>query len=277
MYEKVSPKHPDKLADRIAGALVDYAYSVEENPRVATEVLIGHGKCHIINETSVTVPDDVVEGIVKRIAGDLEVDYAEYPQDKYLSDNQDGHLRCGDNGVFMGAPITDEQFKLAELAYDLYQKYDSDGKYIIVEDGVNEKLIICQSNADWKEIKKKFPNAVVNPLGNWTGGTDVDSGATNRKLGSDMGDAVTGGGLHGKDLSKADISVSIFCFFAAQQFGRPVKMSCAIGDDNVDGVSFEEIVRVAKDYIRLIGGFEKFAEWGLIRPEKEDIKIETDK
>jgi len=588
MYEKVSPKHPDKLADRIAGALVDYAYSVEENPRVAAEVLIGHGKCHIINETSVSVPIDVVEGIVERIAGDLEVDYAEYPQDKHLSDNQDGHLRCGDNGVFMGAPITDEQFKLAELAYDLYQKYDSDGKYIIVEDGVNEKLIICQSNADWKEIKKKFPDAVVNPLGDWTGGTDVDSGATNRKLGSDMGDGVTGGGMcmsgdseyigedlkwhridqydggkigqwnngvlefvepiayykneneemyhiyndtklsmcltlnhevvlitskgnfikkplfsiienikcdygsagsiphsftyknncqcskfktddeyrlqvafcadgtilnygnkwsgrirvkkdykkkrlrdilknmkyletydgeysifwcdpivnskslyecfhdedfdilydelfkwdgseknglfrttkiedaefaqfvlsskgvvtginiadrlgeeksgytvkcieyivhqykssyshlrnskgnkiivdelpkqnsycftvpshnllvrHnnrifitgncGKDLSKADVSVNIFCFLAAQQFGKRVKMSCAIGDDNVDGVPFVEIVKVARDYIRLIGGFEKFAEWGLIRPGKEDMKIETDK
>jgi len=27
----------------------------------------------------------------------------------------------------------------------------------------------------------------INPLGPWTGGPDVDCGATNRKLGSDMG------------------------------------------------------------------------------------------
>ena len=40
-------------------------------------------------------------------------------------------------------------------------------------------------------------------IGDWSGGTDVDTGATNRKLGSDMADSVTGGGLHGKDLSKA--------------------------------------------------------------------------
>jgi len=26
MYEKVNPSHPDKIADRIAGALVDLAY-----------------------------------------------------------------------------------------------------------------------------------------------------------------------------------------------------------------------------------------------------------
>jgi len=52
MFEKVNPSHPDKLADRIAGALVDLAYKQERSPRVAGEVLIGHGKCHIIAETS---------------------------------------------------------------------------------------------------------------------------------------------------------------------------------------------------------------------------------
>lgn len=31
MFEKVNPMHPDKLADRIAGALVDKAYEKEEN------------------------------------------------------------------------------------------------------------------------------------------------------------------------------------------------------------------------------------------------------
>ena len=50
MFEKVNPSHPDKLADRIAGALVDYAYTREKNPRIAVEVLIGHGVCNIIAE-----------------------------------------------------------------------------------------------------------------------------------------------------------------------------------------------------------------------------------
>jgi len=52
MIEKVNPMHPDKVADRIAGAVVDLAYKVEENPKIAVEVLIGHGVCHIIAETS---------------------------------------------------------------------------------------------------------------------------------------------------------------------------------------------------------------------------------
>ena len=49
---RFNPKHPDKIADRIAGALVDKAYEKEENPRIAVEVLLGHGECHIIVESS---------------------------------------------------------------------------------------------------------------------------------------------------------------------------------------------------------------------------------
>ena len=53
MYEKVNPAHPDKLADRIAGARVDLAYKKQRNPKIAVEVLLGHGKCNIITESSV--------------------------------------------------------------------------------------------------------------------------------------------------------------------------------------------------------------------------------
>ncbi|MCD8353321.1 MAG: S-adenosylmethionine synthetase N-terminal domain-containing protein, partial [Clostridiales bacterium] len=51
MIEKVNPSHPDKCADRIAGAIVDLAYSLEDNPKVAVEVLLGHGYCKIMMET----------------------------------------------------------------------------------------------------------------------------------------------------------------------------------------------------------------------------------
>ena len=57
--EKVSPRHPDKIADRIAGALVDCCYTKEEKPRCAFEVLIGHGSCFITGETSVHIPNVV--------------------------------------------------------------------------------------------------------------------------------------------------------------------------------------------------------------------------
>ena len=112
-------------------------------------------------------------------------------------------------------------------------------------------------------MREIYPDAEINPLGDWTGGTDVDTGATNRKLGSDMADSVTGGGLHGKDLSKADVSVNIYAFLKAQEIGEPVMLCCAIGDDTVDGRPYEKIVEIAQYYIRSVGGFEQFAEWGL--------------
>ena len=92
----------------------------------------------------------------------------------------------------------------------------------------------------------------------------MDTGATNRKLGSDMADGVTGGGLHGKDLSKADVSVNIWCHLQAQQTGKVVEAFCAIGDTEVNGVPYAEIVETAREYIHSLGGFEKFAEWGLV-------------
>lgn len=260
MYEKVNPAHPDKVADRIAGALVDLAYKQQKDPRIAVEVLIGHHVCHIIAETSVHFSAVDIEKIVHRIAGNLALNYTEVAQDAHLSDNQRDGFRCGDNGIFKGVPVTDEQFQLSEIARDLYEEYGCDGKYIL--DGT--KLIICQSNAKADEIRIDFPHAIINPLGDWTGGTDVDSGATNRKLGSDMADSVTGGGLHGKDLSKADVSVNIYAWLEAQRTGRTVELCCAIGDDAVGGVPYAEIVEIARNFIQDIGGFEKFAEWGLV-------------
>lgn len=265
MIEKVNPSHPDKVADRIAGALVDLAYSKNERPKIAVEVLIGHGVCHIIAETSEHLDKfDILEA-VKRITEDenIEVDYVEVPQDIHLSTNQSKEIRCGDNGIFKGVPLTENEKHISSLVRELYRYYPSDGKYILTDN----KFIICQSNASNDELKERCegvrPEVIINPLGEWTGGTDVDTGATNRKLGSDMAQSVTGGGLHGKDLSKADVSVNIYAFLKAQETGKEVSLCCAIGDETIDGKPYEEIVEIAKEYIKSVGGFEKFAEWGL--------------
>ena len=259
MIEKVNPGHPDKLADRIAGAIVDLAYTLEPDPKIAVEVLIGHGQCHVIIESSVELDPNPINQIIHRIGGNVKADIHLVPQDHHLSENQKNGLRCGDNGIFKGMPLTKEQKALSEVAHIIYNEYPYDGKYIM--DG--RRLIICQSNAPAEELRKTYPYAEINPLGDWTGGTDVDTGATNRKLGSDMADSVTGGGLHGKDLSKADVSVNIHAFLKAQRTRRPVELCCAIGDDQIDGMPYAEIVAEAKEYVRSIGGFEKLAEWGL--------------
>lgn len=260
MFEKVNPAHPDKVADRIAGAIVDLAYADEENPKVAVEVLIGHGACHAIIETTATIDKVDVAKAINRIGGNLMCNIVIVPQDTHLARNQADSIRCGDNGIFKGVPMTKEQMTLSSIAKDIYAVHPYDGKYILSGDN----LVICQSNVDTSELKKLYPKAQINPLGDWTGGTDVDTGATNRKLGSDMADSVTGGGLHGKDLSKADVSVNIYAWLEAQRTGKTVELCCAIGDEAVGGIPYEKIVETARRFITSVGGFEKFAEWGLV-------------
>lgn len=260
MFEKVNPAHPDKVADRIAGAIVDLAYKVQDDPKVAVEVLIGHGVCHAIIETSAPIEEEDVAKAIVRIAGNVAHDIVIVPQDAHLARNQADAIRCGDNGIFKGMPVTKEQKTLSAIAHQIYDVWSFDGKYIM--DG--DRLILCQSNANTQHLREMYRNAEINPLGDWTGGYNVDTGATNRKLGSDMADSVTGGGLHGKDLSKADVSVNIYAWLKAQETGKPVEFCCAIGDETVGGIPYEEIVETARAYIKSVGGFEAFAEWGLV-------------
>ena len=282
MIERVNPSHPDKIADRIAGAIVDLAYTKQENPKIAVEVLIGHGQCHLIIESSANFDFRELHEIVDRIAGPgIELSANVVPQDEHLAENQSKEIRCGDNGIFKGVPVSDEEITLSQIVRELYLEYPTDGKYIFDEE-IN-KFIACQSCASSEHLEERIVDklevrdikdaeVIVNPLGEWTGGTDVDTGATNRKLGSDMGRAVTGGGLHGKDLSKADVAVNIACHVLAQRGGGPVEALCAIGakeitfriqDKGYMLMEYERVVDMARSYVESCGGFEKLAEWGL--------------
>ena len=257
MFEKVNPDHPDKMADRLAGAVVDLVYEragglTKANPRVACEVMAGHNRVDVQIETSLGRMDlraEDIDPLIRRLFGERVVgNVLIAPQDAHLSENQTRGLRCGDNGIFRGCPPTEEQRVLTAIAATIYGSIPYDGKYIIgrfdfqnfirpSEGGKGSKAVtICQSHATEEEIaelwnkfwEQRGAKAVprrpdrpgidncyrhdaygafsvkINPLGEWTGGIDVDCGCTNRKLGSDMGDGVTGGGLMGKDLSKAD-------------------------------------------------------------------------
>lgn len=273
MFEKVNPSHPDKLADRIGGAIVDLGYRMQDRPKIAGECLIGHGNCHIIIETSVKYDENDIRQIVNRIAdSEVKLDLKIVPQDIHLATNQDVEIRCGDNGIFKACAISDEEKKLSDIVRKLYGENSKDGKFIYDES--DDTFVACQSNICTQKLKEKlsiygFKKLIVNPIGDWTGGINVDTGATNRKLGSDMGRAVTGGGLHFKDISKSDVSVNVYLHkIANEQNLKEVTCKCAIGDKNllINGkeISYREVTDTAFKYIKELGGFEKLAEWGLI-------------
>ena len=306
MFEKTSCYHPDKVADRIAGAIVDHCYThaaggwLKSNPRVAVETLIGHSEGLVIIETSEPLRVQDVSDTVRRISGIRHCTVRIVPQDPHLARNQEGSPRVGDNGIAKGMPVTPEQRELTALIRTLDENFHSDAKAVLTAD----RLIVCQSNASYDEVFQCIQEFVrhngygktiiggmtpaqitINPLGPWTGGLDADSGATNRKLGSDMGDAVTGGGLAGKDLSKADVSCQIVAHMLAQQYHTEVRAAYAIGDEQVTyhigghgehqpdtlpdapdlTLPFADIIERARLYVHTqFGSFEKFAEYGLI-------------
>ncbi|MGL4363391.1 MAG: hypothetical protein ACRCSG_09040 [Cellulosilyticaceae bacterium] len=75
-----------------------------------------------------------------------------------------------------------------------------------------------------------------------------------------MGRGATGGGLHGKDLSKADVAVNIFAFITALTEDSEIEYSCSIGDETINDIDYSYIVKTAKQFIDAIGGFERLAE-----------------
>ena len=139
MFEKVSPAHPDKMCDRLAGAIVDLAYSKEHDPRIAVEVLAGHGKVFVIIETSLSreqLSCAEIDPIVWRIFGqNVEGNITIVPQDAHLSANQEHGLKVADNGIFKGSAPTYEQKALTAIAASIYDRHPFDGKYIIQGSG----------------------------------------------------------------------------------------------------------------------------------------------
>lgn len=236
MFEKVTPTHPDKVADRIAGAIVDMAYKEKENPRISVEVLMGYGKCHIIVKTDCPLDEESILKVVQRISErkdiklDLKVSHV-----ICITSAEHRNSHCDDNGIFKGIPLTEEQKSVVESI----------------------KKAFFESN---RSMKYTSDNHTINILPESSSGC----GITNRKLGSDMGDSMTGGGIHGKDLAKPDVSIAIYAWLKAQKENKPVQLSCIIGDEEVDGTPYSEIVEIARKFIKEKGGFEKFAEWGLI-------------
>ena len=95
MFEKVNPCHPDKVADRIAGAVVDLVYEragglTKANPSVACEVMAGHGRVDVQIETSLGRLDlraDDLDPLIHRLFGErVEGNVLIAPQDPHLSD-----------------------------------------------------------------------------------------------------------------------------------------------------------------------------------------------
>ena len=143
--EYVSPGHPDKMADQLADALLDYYLSFDRNSRTAIEVLFSHSLIVIAGEVSSQAPippyEDIIREVLEKIgytspwdtltnSHQLIVEIAS--QSKELERCVQGKEKCsGDQGIVIGyacdetpsyMPLTYEITREIARQIDLYRR-----------------------------------------------------------------------------------------------------------------------------------------------------------
>lgn len=259
--ESVSPKHPDKLCDRISDAILDAYLSVDPNARVAAETCGGHGVVFVTGEITSTANGIDIPAIVKRIAGEnVEVHTKIVKQSPEIAQGVDTG-GAGDQGIMIGYACdeTDEMLPREvvlsrRLNQFIYEKYPFDGKtqVTIAPDGSIDSIVASFQNVSHDDLESKVREFIsannltgklelhINPAGDWNqGGFDADTGLTGRKLIVDNYGprvAIGGGCYSGKDPSKVDRSAAYMARRVAVDYLRNrqahevlVRLAYAIG------------------------------------------------
>lgn len=259
--ESVSPKHPDKLCDRISDAILDAYLSVDPNARVAAETCGGHGVIFVTGEITSTADGTDIPAIVKRIAGEnVEVHTKIVKQSPEIAQGVDTG-GAGDQGIMIGYACdeTDEMLPKEvvlsrRLNQFIYEKYPFDGKtqVTIAPDGSIDSIVASFQNISHDDLEAKVQEFIsannltgklelhINPAGDWNqGGFDADTGLTGRKLIVDNYGprvAIGGGCYSGKDPSKVDRSAAYMARRVAVDYLRKrqahevlVRLAYAIG------------------------------------------------
>lgn len=226
--ECVSPRHPDKLCDRISDAILDAYLTGDRESRVAVETVGSHGKIFVTGEVTSKTKGVDVAGIVNKIAGEeheLTIHILEQSPEIAQGVDTGG---AGDQGIMTGYATREtdtfmpKEYELARtLCQKAYEKFPYDGKtqVTINDKGEVTSVVASFQNAPKEELLELVESVIpeakeyhVNPAGDWSvGGFDADAGLTGRKIiidnyGPEI--AVGGGAFSGKDPSKVDRSAA---------------------------------------------------------------------
>ena len=232
--ECITPRHPDKICDRISDAILDACLEQDPHSRVAVETMGGHRKIIIMGEVTTNASLDV-PAIVRTVYSDVDtIDVHLVQQSNFIAQGVDTG-GAGDQGIMVGyacnenaAQIPQELYLARKLCQLLYEDYPFDGKtQITLDAGEISAVVASFQNAPALELYNKIEawlaglgeDAVTadveihaNPAGDWeVGGFDADTGLTGRKLVVDnYGPRVPigGGAFSGKDPSKVDRSAA---------------------------------------------------------------------
>lgn len=232
--ECVTPRHPDKLCDRISDAILDACLEQDPMSRVAIETMGGHGIITLTGELTTNAYIDARK-IAQSIAGSqYGVQLNIVSQSPEIAQGVDTG-GAGDQGIMGGYACDDNEDMIPHEAYlarhlcrFLYKKFPYDGKtqVTIDDNGAIKTIVASFQNVkaeelslvinDWLiEEKPAYHTDLVvhaNPAGDWSvGGFEADTGLTGRKLVVDnYGPQIPlgGGCFSGKDATKVDRSAA---------------------------------------------------------------------
>ena len=228
--EVVTPKHPDKICDRISDAILDECLKQDPNTRAAIETMGGHGIITVTGELTTEAFVDIPE-VVKKVYGkDIGVQTNIVRQSPEIAQGVDTG-GAGDQGIMIGYACNDnedyvpqEYYLARKLAQEIYHRYPFDGKTQVTMNGNSLRVVASFQNAPTEELEKivrgyfakykmyTLESVHCNPAGDWSlGGFDADAGLTGRKLAVDnYGPRVPigGGAFSGKDATKVDRSAA---------------------------------------------------------------------
>ena len=254
--EFVSPKHPDKICDRISDKVLDYCIGLDPNARVAIETMGGHGSIYVNGEitmkstTTIPVPH-LVEEVLET------TDYLQSTQVNIVQQSPEISRGvdtggAGDQGIMVGYACDEndeyvpEEYRLSRsLCRHLYDKFPYDGKtQVTTRDDRNIFVVTSFQNVDRVTLHNEVSEWLktedyglmlthANPAGDWTqGGFDADAGVTGRKLVVDnYGPRVPigGGAFSGKDSSKVDRSAAYMArHIAVKELKRKGLQECYV-------------------------------------------------
>jgi len=269
--ECITPKHPDKICDRISDAILDACLEQDPNTRAAIETMGGHGIITITGELTTNAYVDI-PSVVKKVYGDeIGVQTNIVKQSNFIAQGVDTG-GAGDQGIMVGYAcnendeyIPHELYLARDLCKSIYSYFPYDGKtQVTTEDGKIKTIVASFQNSTKEKLKEVVDEWLqyhtdgveihINPAGDWDmGGFDADAGVTGRKLVVDnYGPRVPigGGAFSGKDSSKVDRSAAYMARRIAVDFLKQSKakevyvyLAYAIGYDKpvqataiVDGI-----------------------------------------
>jgi S-adenosylmethionine synthetase len=200
--ESISPKHPDKICDRISDAFLDACLAQDPYSRVAMEAMGGHGMITVTGELT-TKANISPEVIIKSVAGNnYKINVNIVRQSPEISQGVDVG-GAGDQGIMVGYAcaeneelVPQELYLARNLCKNIYANFPYDGKtQVTLNDGKIYSVVASFHNAksaelkeiisDWlrdKDVHSGLP-IYANPAGDWgTGGFDADTGLTGRKI-----------------------------------------------------------------------------------------------